>query len=255
MKINHLTSDDLTGYIYRTLDDAQRESMDVHLLECPTCRARLTAQETRQRQFSGELKAVLNSATPSSRMSFAAIAPRLQNRRTRQNIWLDRVVLVPTTLAFTGLAFALLGLWQAIGAQAFTSPAQPLGTLPPLACLFLTLASVEQLDHSFSIRPRRAILAMVALILWLGSAFVGLLDLIVLRDLAIMAVVAMDGPNATAGLIAIIAVLVGAMLYTGFVIGGAEYHYKNLGQPGSWKLFIFTLLGQLFILILPYLLM
>jgi hypothetical protein len=70
-----------------------------------------------------------------------------------------------------------------------------------------------------------------------------------------MAVVAMDGPNATAGLIAIIAVLVGAMLYTGFVIGGAEYHYKNLGQPGSWKLFIFTLLGQLFILILPYLLM
>lgn len=255
MKTKHLTSDGLTGYIYRTLDDAHRESIDAHLLECPTCRASLAEQETRQRHVSSELKAALNLATPSSGMNFAAIAPRLQGRRIRQNIWLDRVVLVPTTLAFAGLVFALSGLWRAIGAQAFTSPAEPLGTLPPLACFFLTLASVEQLDHSFSIRPRRAIIGMVALILWLGSALIGLLDLIVLRDLAIMAVIAVDGRNATAGPIAIMAVLLGAMLYIGFVIGGAEYHFKNLGQPGSWKLFIFTLLGQLFILILPYLIL
>jgi hypothetical protein len=188
-------------------------------------------------------------------MNFAAIAPRLQDRRIRQTIWLDRVVLVPTTLAFTGLAFALSGLWRAIGSQALTSPTQSLGALPPLACFFLTLASVEQLDHSFSIRPRRAILGIVALLLWLGSAFIGLLDLLVLRDLAIMAVIAVDGRNATAGPIAIMAVLFGALLYIGFVIGGAEYHFRNLGQPGSWKLFIFTLLAQLFILILPYLIM
>jgi hypothetical protein len=96
---------------------------------------------------------------------------------------------------------------------------------------------------------------LVALILWLGSAFIGLLDLLVLRDLAIMAVIAVDGRNATAGPIAILAVLLGALLYVGFIIGGAEYHFRNLGQPGSWKLFIFTLLTQLFILILPYLIL
>jgi len=253
MKTKHLIPDGLTGYIYGTLDDAQREAMDAHLIECPTCRANLAEQELWQRQISNELGAALKFATPSLQMNFAAIAPRLQNRHIRPNIWLDRVIGVPTILALAGLIFAVFGLWHAIGAQAFTSPAQPLGAFPPLACFFLTLASVEQFDRSHSLWPRRAITWAVALILWLGSAFIGLLDLIVLRDLAIMAVIAMDGHNATAGPIAIMTVLLGAMLYIGFVIGGAEYHYKNIGLPGSWKLFSITLLGQLFILILPYL--
>jgi len=253
MKTKHVTPDGLTGYIYRTLDDGRREVIDAHLVECPTCRASLAKQEIRQRQVSNELGALLKFATPSPQMNFAAIAPRLQNQHIRQNIWLDKAIVVPTTLALAGLVFAVFGLRHAIGAQAFTSPAQPLGAFPPLACFFLTLASVEQFDRSHSLWSRRAITWAVALILWLGSAFIGLLDLIVLRDLAIMAVIAVDGRNATAGPIAIMTVLLGAMLYIGFVIGGAEYHYKNIGLPGSWKLFSMTLLGQLFILILPYL--
>ena len=253
MKANHLTPDELTGYIYSTLDDAQREVMNAHLIDCPSCRANLAEQELWQRQISNELGSVLKFAVPSSQMNFAAIVPRLQNRQTRQNIWIDRMIVVPTTLALSGLVFALLGLWHAIGTQAFTSHAQPLGAFPPLAGFFLTLASVEQFDRSHSRWTRWAITWAVALILWLGSAFIGLLDLIVLRDLAIMAVIAMDGRNAVAGPIAIITVILGAILYIGFVIGGAEYHYKNIGLPGSWKLFSITLLGQLFILILPYL--
>jgi hypothetical protein len=254
MKTKHVTLDDLTGYIYRTLDDGRREVMDAHLVECPTCRASLAKQEMRQRQVSNELRAALNFVTPSSQMNFAGITERLQNQ-VRRNVWLDRIIVVPTTLSLVGLAFALFGLWRAIDSQAFTSPAQPLGAFPPLACFFLALASIEQFDNSLSIRPRRVILWVLALTLWLGSALIGLLDLIVIRDLAIMAVIAMDGRNATAGPIAIMAVLLGAMLYIGFVLGGAEYHYKHIGQPGSWKLFIITLLGQLFILILPYLIM
>ena len=254
MKTNHLTPDELTGYIYSTLDDAQREVMNTHLIECAICRSKLAEQELWQRQISNELGAAIKVALPSSQMSFAAIAPRLQNQRIRQNIWLDRVNVLPTMLAAAGLLFALFGLWHAIGTQAFTSHAQPLGAFPPLAGFFLTLASVEQFDRSHSLWPRRAITWVIALILWLGSAFIGLLDLLVLRDLAIMAVIALDGRNAIAGPIAIMAVLVGAMLYIGFIIGGAEYHFKNIGQPGSWKLFSITLLGQLFILILPYLL-
>ena len=253
MKTKHVTADGLTAYIYRTLDDARREVIDAHLAKCPTCRDNLTKQEMRQRQVSNELGAILNFATPSQQMNFAGIASRLQNRQPRQSIWLDRMIFVPTTLALSGFVFALCGLWQAIDARAFTSPVQSLGAFPPLACFFLALASVEQFDHSVSIRPRRVITWALALSLWLGSAFIGLLDLIVLRDLAIMAVIAMDWGKATAGPIAIMAVLLGAMLYIGFIIGGAEYHYKNMGLPGSWKLFSITLLGQLFILILPYL--
>ena len=252
MKTNHLTLDELTGYIYSTLDDAQREVMDAHLMGCPICRAKLADQEARQRKISNDLKAALNFASPSMQMNYAAIAPRLQNARAGWNTWLDRTVFMPTALVLTGFIFAVLGLWHAISQQAFTT-SQPLGVFPTLSCFFLALASVEQSDHSLSLQPRRAITWGVALILWLGSAFIGLLDLLVLRDLAIMAVIAMDGRNAIAGPIAIIAVILGAILYIGFIIGGAEYHFKNIGLPGSWKLFSITLLGQLFILILPYL--
>ena len=252
MRTNHLTPDELTGYIYSMLDDAQREVMNAHLIDCPVCRANLADQEVRQRQISNELKAALNFASPSMQMNYAAIAPRLQNARAGRNTWLDRTVFVPTALVLTGFIFAVLGLWHAISQQAFTT-SQPLGAFPTLSCFFLALASVEQSD--LSLQPRRAITWGVALILWLGSAFIGLLDLLVLRDLAIMAVIAMDGRNATAGPFAIIAVILGAILYIGFIIGGAEYHFKNIGLPGSWKLFSITLLGQLFILILPYLIL
>jgi hypothetical protein len=254
MKTKHVTPDDLTGYIYRTLDDGRREVMDVHLVECPTCRASLAKQELRQRQVSNELRAALNFAAPSAQMSFAKLTSRLQNQR-RQNILLDRVIVVPTALSLMGLFFALFGVWRAIESQAFISPAQPLGAFPPLACFFLAFASLEQLDNSLLIQPRKILIWGLALTLWLGSALIGLLDLIVMRDLAIMAVIAVDGRNATAGPIAIMAVMIGAMLYIGFVIGGAEYHFKHISQPGSWKLFIITLLGQLFILILPYLIL
>ena len=253
MKDKHITSDGLVGYMYGTLDDAQREIMDAHLTECPTCRANLAEQDLWKRQFGNELEAVLKFTTPPAQMTFAAIAPRLQNGHFMKNIWLDRTIVVPMTLALTGFLFALFGLWRAIGTQAFTFPAQPLGVFPPLACFFLALASVEQFDSSHALLPRRIITWVIALILWLGSAFIGLLDLIALRDLAIMAVFAMGGQNATAQPVAMITVLLGAMLYIGFIIGGAEYHYKNIGQPRSWKLLSISLLIQLFILILPYL--
>jgi len=57
MKTKHLTPDGLTGYIYGTLDDAQREVMNAHLMECPVCRANLAEQELWQRQISNELGA------------------------------------------------------------------------------------------------------------------------------------------------------------------------------------------------------
>jgi predicted anti-sigma-YlaC factor YlaD len=253
MKTKHLDPNDLTGYIYRTLDDAQREAIDAHLLDCPTCRGHLSEQALRQQQISNELNAALSAATPSARMDFSAIAPRLQNRRSERKIWSRLNVSAPATLALTGLLLAILGLWQALGAQAHLTSAQPLGAFPTLACFFLMLASVEQFDRAFSIQPRLIAIWIVAAVLWLGSAFIGLLNLIVIRDLAILAVVALDGGRAQAGPVAILAVMLGAMLYIGLVIGGAEYHYKNIGQPGSWKLFSLTLLGQLFLLILPYL--
>jgi anti-sigma factor RsiW len=62
--IKHLTQDDLSRYIYNSLDDAYREIMDAHLLECQSCRSNLAEQERLQRQISNELSAELNAVSP-----------------------------------------------------------------------------------------------------------------------------------------------------------------------------------------------
>jgi len=255
MKSKHLNPEDLIGYLYHTLDDAQREIIDAHLVRCSICRASLTEQEMRQRQISNELDATLNVVTPPVQMNFASLNPGLQIQPHKSMLWPWLVSAAPVTFALVGLFFALLGLWQAIGVQALTKPVQMLGAFPTLAGFFFVLASIGQFEQTPVIKPRWIVTWTLALILWLGSAFIGLLDLIVLRDLAIMAVIAIGGSRAQAGFFGILAVFVGAMFYIGLVIGSGEYHYRNLGQPGSWKLFSIVLLAQLFILILPYLLL
>lgn len=255
MMTKHLTSNDLSGYINNALDDAHREIMDAHLLDCQTCRANLAEQELRQRQISNELSAALKSAYPSAQMNFAEISPILRTQRAGLNIWPRLTPAAPAALALIGLLFAVFGLWQAFGVRAINSSAQPLGAFPTLACFFLMLASVGQFDRPPSIQPRFFFTWAAALILWLGSIFIGLLNLIVIRDLAIMAVVTLGGSPSDAAPIAIIAVMIGALFYIGIIIGGAEYHYRNIGQPGSWKLFTIIILGQLFLLIIPYLIL
>jgi hypothetical protein len=253
MNTKHLDHTSLTGYTYGTLDDAQREDINAHLSLCPMCRGKLDEQQQYMRQISNELGAAVNQANPSSQMTFAAIASQLQANRLSWNLWQRFEVSAPVALAFSGLLLSLWGLWQYINLHDPTASSRHFSTLPTLACFFLLLASVEEFEKAFSIRPRFALIVLVAAILWLGSAFIGLLNILIIRDLAIMAVVALGGKAAEAGPIVILAVMGAALLYIGLVIGGAEYHYRNVGQPNSWKLFSITLLGQLFILILPYL--
>ena len=250
---SHLDQESLTGYIYRTLDDAERESIDEHLLHCPTCRGRLAEGERRQRQISNELSAAVNIAAIPKQMSFAKIAPRLRPRRILRIPW--RGLAFSPSLAFTliGLTLALAGLWQVIGhGTAATTP--HIGAFPPLACFFFMLASVEEYDKAaFSVRPRFVVIVLATVILWLGTAIIGVFNILVLRDLAIAAAVALGGGAAEALPAVMMAMYFGGVtLYILAVIGGAEYHLKNMGQPRSWKLFSITLLGQLFILILPY---
>lgn len=165
MKTKHLASDDLTGYIYRMLDDAQREIFDIHLLDCPACRANLAEQELRQRQVSNELSAILNAATPSRQMNFGAIRSQLQRRHNGLNLLSRLAEVAPAAFALLGLVFALSGLWQAVGVRAYETSASSLGAFPTLAGFFLVLASVQQFDHSLSIQPRLVITWLLAGIL------------------------------------------------------------------------------------------
>ena len=251
----HPDRDQLTGYVYRTLDDATRESIDQHLLDCLTCRAQLSQQELRHHQLQHELRAALAAIAPSSQMSFAGVAAQLQPQHPLRATFSRLAAMAPAALSLAGLLLTILGFWKLFAAQPLSLSTPNFGVYPTLACFFFMLASIDQFDQNFTHHKRFRNTALVAGLLWIGSAFIGLLNLIVIRDLAIMAAVALGWGAKNATPIAMIAVYVGAIFYIGFVIGGGEYHYRNIGQPGSWKLFTVTLIGQLFILILPYLLL
>jgi hypothetical protein len=254
MKKKHLTQNDLSGYIYNTLDDGHREITDMHLLECQICRANLSEKEFQQRKIANELSAVLKATTPSVEMNFSAIAPHLQNQNITLNLWPRLTAHVPAALALMGLLFAVLGVWKFYYERTILSfSSQSLGAFPTLACFFLMLASVGQVDRTPINQARYIVTWASALILWLGSILIGLLNLIVIRDLAILTVISFGGSPSDAAPITIISVMIGAIFFIGIIFGSGEYHYRNIGQPASWKLFTITIMGQLLLLIIPYL--
>lgn len=99
----HLREEQLAGYLYRTLTDAQRESLDGHLSDCATCRARLDAHLLTQRQIHYAIRETLTHVQPSAALRFDPTA--LRDGRLR------RLVALPTwlgRLSPVGLALALL---------------------------------------------------------------------------------------------------------------------------------------------------
>lgn len=252
MNTSHLTPDHLAGYLYQTLDDATRESMDAHLTACPICRAKLNEQKNLQRAIANELNATLSQARPSSRMTFSAIAAKIGPRSATNLLWERFTGNAPVAFALAGVALAFAGVIRQIIARG-SLPIQEMGTYPTLACFFLMLVSVGQFDKALSIRPRFLLMAGLAFILWLGSALIGVLNILVIQDLTIYAALLAGSGKTQATPIAMFSVLLAAILYIIVVVGGGEYHYRHIGQPNSWKVFSITLLAQLFILILPYL--
>ncbi|HXV98555.1 MAG TPA: PQQ-binding-like beta-propeller repeat protein [Anaerolineae bacterium] len=76
----HLNEDQLINYIYQLLPDAEREALDLHLSACPSCRTSLADHEIWQRHIHHAI-AARRRVAPSSRMNYAAIAPRLKSTR------------------------------------------------------------------------------------------------------------------------------------------------------------------------------
>ena len=82
---NHLSDQQLIGYIHQTLTDAEREEIDQHLAECGRCRTLLGDYEALQRRIHYGLATDLRKMVPSARKSFAAVAPRLKQGRRLTN--------------------------------------------------------------------------------------------------------------------------------------------------------------------------
>jgi hypothetical protein len=250
---NHLNDEQLIGYVHYTLTDAERETMDEHMKVCVDCRARMAKYEALQRRIRYSLSADIKAVSPSPAMSFAAIAPRLQRHRWRDGFRFPVGELLPgaaALAALAGLTVALISLIQGLGwsssGDTATSPSNP---LPVLACGFFAVTLMG--NHSWrSLPPAPMMLSRaLAFILWIGTAIIGLQVIVVILDLILWLSARGFSTN-----IAVIGIWPLGIAWIALVVGGGEYHYRNVGQRRSWRLFGWTVVIQLLILVLPYIL-
>lgn len=111
MMNHHLTREQLIGYIHQTLTDAEREEIDRHLSECAECRGMLGDHEAMQRRIRYGLLQDLRKAQPSSKMTFAAVAPRLKRFSFRRLTGLNMLWLMvdqPLSAVATAVMMTLL---------------------------------------------------------------------------------------------------------------------------------------------------
>ena len=107
---NHLTQEQLIGYIHQTLTDAEREEIDQHLDHCAQCRAILGDHEAAQRYIRYGLLGDLKKVHPSNKMNFDSLAPGLKRRKGMMMFftWFERPLSSAITLAMLVLVVASL---------------------------------------------------------------------------------------------------------------------------------------------------
>lgn len=249
----HLTEEQFIGYVYRTLTDAQRETIEDHLVNCQQCLARLTHHRLRQRQIDHHLRAEVEAAYPSPRMTFAAITPRLKRQNLFARLQQPLVSGAPATVAVAGLVMALVSLGQTLGLLSAGAIPTSVGPLPALACFCFAFSLWGQFERRYAVPPRFFLTAGLAFVVWVGTAIVGLQNIVVIRELFIWGFVQAGGAHRSSLSWSVVVVLLAAILYIAAVLGGGEYHYRHLGQRRSWVLFAWTIAAQWLILLLGYL--
>jgi len=255
----HLTEEQLVSYVQRTLTDAQRESLDRHLATCGDCRARLTAHEAQERRLRYDLSAALREVAPSEKMTFTTLRPRLArvHRNARaQRFWDWLLSGTTAATALAGLMLALAGLIQNVN-WSTASLKTPDASLPAAAGFLFMVPVLSQFGAHLSLRDRKVWTPLLTFVLWAGTAIVGLYEILLLQELAYRCY-ARFWSGASYGRdygiawgIGVWSVFILAMVWIAAFIGGAEYHYKHVGQRGSWKWFGWTIAVELLILALP----
>jgi hypothetical protein len=257
---NHLNDEQLIGYVHYTLTDAERETIDEHLKGCVDCRVRLAECEAVQRRIRYSLSADIRAVPVPSTMTFAAIAPQLQRYRWWDSVRLPAGELLPgatALVAVAGLAVALVGLFQSLSWS--RSDAETVQSNPwlVLACGFFAVTLMGNYGwkslppwETERKQPLRMILPKVlAFVLWIGTAIVGLQVIVVIMDLLLW--LSSRGFSVN---IAVFSIWPLGIAWIALVVGGGEYHYERVGQRSSWRLFGWTVVVELLMLVLPYIL-
>jgi hypothetical protein len=256
---NHVSEEQLTGYVQHRLTDAQREVIDQHLSFCGQCRARLDEHRAFQRRIRRDLSADLRQVTPSSQMTFGSLAPLLTSNRLERWLRAAAPQAVPMAAAVGGLALAAMTVVVGIRWADMTWPNVPVDVpiqtpLPAIACFLFSIPVLANYREGGFSLPSRLLTYGVAVLLWLGTALVGLYEIFVLRELLYRVYVLLGGRDAgTAAALGVWGVMLLALVWIGAFIGGAEYHYQHVGERRSWRLFGWTIAVECAILLLAYL--
>ena len=95
----------------------------------------------------------------------------------------------------------------------------------------------------------QVVAGVVVFLLWVATAVLGFMSIIVAREIVLnmMARFGFTRGHELANWLVLIPM---GILFIGVVIGGAEYHFRRIGQAQSWHLFARTLAAELSILAL-----
>jgi hypothetical protein len=104
---------------------------------------------------------------------------------------------------------------------------------------------------------RRITAGVIAFILWIVTAVVGLVEILVVRRIVERGYMRLWGDSSrgsywTAVSLGMGATLILALIYIAFLVGTGEYHRSRVGQRSSWKLFGWTVAVELLILLLYF---
>jgi hypothetical protein len=109
-------------------------------------------------------------------------------------------------------------------------------------------------------KMKKVSLAVIVLSIWLLSAAIGVWEILLVREMVLRLMarfvsISASGYEAfrqinTANSVGIALVLILAVIWIAAFIGSAEYHYRRLGQPSSWKLLSSTVAVEIGILLL-----
>jgi hypothetical protein len=104
-------------------------------------------------------------------------------------------------------------------------------------------------------KPRKIASSLLAIVLWLISAGLGLQAIYTVKEIFYLIYVSLGGSIQRAERFVPVLVFFLALGFLVFIIGTTEYHLKRVGRPESWRLFGWTIAVELSLLILYYLLL
>ena len=93
---------------------------------------------------------------------------------------------------------------------------------------------------------------VLALILWIATAVVGLVEIVVVRDMVLRLYGRFGSSYWSGVMLGNVTVLVLALAWLALVVGTGEYHRGHVGERNSWKVFGWTIAVEVAILVLAF---